>query len=89
MIAHISTMPAIAAWQSSFGSFGFVPALHSVRLSIPPLSQSNIPNGLFGSAANMAHISMLCPAGILQPSFGSLPALHSSIFSNVSPSQSK
>ena len=75
--AHISIMPAIIASQSSSGLLGSVPLLHSVLLSAPPPSQSNIPNGLFGSAAKMAHISIVCPGGILQPSLGSLPALHS------------
>ena len=46
--AHISCPAAIADVQSSKEASGSPPLLHSVRLSTPPLSQSNVSKALPG-----------------------------------------
>ena len=90
--AQMSTPSDIAALQSSAGLLGSAPLLHSVRLSIPPPSQSAVANGWFGLLIIIAQISTLAAIAIEQSSdgspVGSPPKLHSVKLSIPPPSQS-
>ena len=88
----MSTLAVIAIEQSSAAFIvGFPPKLHSVKLSIPPPSQSNEARGWVASPPMIIHISK--PAAVMlvhssEASDGSPPFAHSVALSAPPPSQS-
>ena len=76
---------------SSTGSNGSPPSIHSVKLFIPPPSQSASAIGLVGLAITKSHMSMPLSSALMQSSLGSSgssPDIHSKILLTPPPSQS-